>query len=223
MKVKIFLFASIAILCVACEKSDQIVNGGDHFPRMNIELVKFTDNKYRECIMGEQVPGLVRLPQHLGKPVAVDLLIGSQPYMVELPNGYWVKNWKWPVGLLNRSTTILLPYKWETITNWSQTWDIPDTILEYDQYIADFREIKRVDIDKFLALNTDVNRNSALYGILYLLPKCFDRYNSIEDIPEEEKDSYYMCIQEQDSLHAIYVQRLTDIINNGGFDELCAK
>ena len=232
MRNMLLLFVMV-LLGSGCEKTEQIslngngdtdLNGnGDTDPRMCIELVKFTDNKYRECILGEQIPGMIRLPQHLGKPVALDMLIGSQPFTIELPNGYWVKDWKWPVELLKRSTTAVLPYKWETLTSWSQTWDMPDTIWGYDQCIADYRYIKREDIDKYLSLNTDVKRDSFLYTTLYLLPLSFDRCDSVKELPEEGKELYYKCIHEQDSLHTIYVQRLIDVTNKGGFEQITHK
>ncbi|MBO7457659.1 MAG: hypothetical protein J6T80_00180 [Paludibacteraceae bacterium] len=200
-------------------------SGGDDEPEMRMSLVKFTNDIYREYILATAFSDNARM-RATSPPVAEELILGTIPYSVKLPNGYWVIDWRWESGqIVYYWGNVLLPYKWDTFTHWYQTWELPDNPMPFEQYIAESGGVGRRDIDKILGVNLDIqNKTDHRWQQLYCLPRVYAlHYVSMQDVPEEEKESYLNTIHEQDSLHTLYVQRLTEIINNGDFDKVYHK
>lgn len=221
----------MAFLLTSCEKpanpsedntvapSDSINDkGGANEPDSPFELVKFTDDKYREYILAaNQVTYACLLTS---KPnVAEELIVGTIPCDIKLPNGYWVINWRWCPVMLWSDICVLLPYKWETLKHWNQTWNLPDTIMPFHQYIEDVGFTSRRVIDEYLSLNQDVKPFSHEESILYkYYGGWYDSMNEISN--DEDKDEYLKYIYLQDSLHIVYAQRLAEIINKGDFEKV---
>ena len=223
MKTKtILLLLLTGCMFISCEKPD---NGdkGDFEPWMSMQLVKFTDDKYREYILAEHIGDNPVRMRGKTPPVVEELIVGTIPYSVKLPNGYWLIDWRWD-SFIYRPSNILLPYKWETLTHWSQTWDMPEDPLAFDDYFEDVGCVARRTIDNFLGINLTVSRYSAYGDLLYNCPRLFGRgFMSDKDIPSAEREHYYECVHQQDSLHEIYTQRLIEIINNGDFEKVYNK
>lgn len=205
---------------MSCEKPD---NGdkGDFEPWMSMQLVKFTDDMYREYILAEHIGDNPVCMRGKTPPVVEELIVGTIPYSVKLPNGYWLIDWRWD-SFIYRPSNILLPYKWETLTHWSQTWDMPENPLAFDEYFEEVGGVTRRTIDTFLGINLNVSRYSEYGDLLYNLPYG-TRFMSDKDIPSAEREHYYECVHQQDSLHEIYTQRLIEIINNGDFEKVYNK
>ena len=107
------------------------------------------------------------------------------------------------------------------MTHWNQTWPMPEEIIPFHDYIVEVGGVRRRNIDKLLSLNNDVKSGTEEYFFLYSVPMVFERgYRTKDDILDFEKESYFTYVYQQDSLHAIYVQRLKDIIANGDFEKV---
>lgn len=231
MKTKSILLLLLAgCMLMSCEKpntqntEDAGSHGNSEEPWMSMQLVKFTDEQFREYILAEQIgDGPVRMR---GKtpPVVEELIVGTIPYSVKLPNGYWLIDWRWGNLFIYRPSNVLLSYKWETLTHWSQTWDMPENPLAFDEYFEEVGGVVRRTIDNFLGINLDVSRYSAYGDKLYNRPWLFGRrFMSDKDIPSAEREHYYECVYQQDSLHDLYTRRLIEIINNGDFEKVYNK
>ena len=211
------------ILYKSCEKPD---NGdkGDFEPWMSMQLVKFTDDMYREYILAEYIGDNPVRMRGKTPPVVEELIVGTIPYSVKLSNGYWLIDWRWGNSFIYRPSNILLPYKWETLTHWSQTWDMPENPLAFDDYFEEVGGVVRRTIDNFLGINLNISRYSEYGEKLYNRPQLFGMgFMSEQDIPSAERENYYECVYQQDSLHEIYTQRLIEIINNGDFEKVYNK
>lgn len=225
MKTKSFLCLLLMMVFYSCENSTPINlddDGDAPAPAWSIGLVKFTDDKYSEYIIAEHIIGDVNLRGGSKPAVVEELIVGASPYTIKLPNGYWVVDWKWPT-LFYKPTNVLLPYKWESLTSWNQTWNMPENPLSFNEYIADLGWVSRRTIDTYFSINLDVKRFSSLSNLLYETPRFLWNYLSEKDIPEQEKENYFGLIHQQDSLHEVYIQRLTEIINNGDFNKVYKK
>jgi len=231
MKFKnIFWLVIISFVFFSCEQpqtpqedhsGETISPGNDPEPYMSFLLVKFTDDKYRDYILAENI-GSVRMRGRV-PTLAEELIVGTIPYSVKLPNGYWAVDWRWGNAFIYRPSNVLLHEKWETLTHWNQTWELPENIIPFDDYIADCGCVCRRTIDNHLSINLDVKRWSDLDFMLYELPWVWWQYNSVADIPANEKEVYMSEVLRQDSLHAVYIQRLTQIIESGDFQKVYNK
>lgn len=237
MKTRLLIFLMFVYGLASCEQSQISTNTenqtnpetpsdqGDVEPWMSMQLVKFTDDKYREYILAEHIgDGPVRMR---GKtpPVVEELIVGTIPYSVKLPNGYWLIDWRWGNSFIYRPSNVLLSYKWETLTHWSQTWDMPENPLAFDEYFEEVGGVTRRTIDNFLGINLNISRYSEYGDLLYNRPPLVfgGGFMSDKDIPSAEREHYYECVHQQDSLHEIYTQRLIEIINNGDFEKVYNK
>ena len=106
MKTKNFIWLLFfGIMLCSCEKqpaTNEPVggnggSGGDDEPEMRMSLVKFTDDAYREYILATAFSDNARM-RATSPPVAEELILGTIPYSVKLPNGYWVIDWRWESG-----------------------------------------------------------------------------------------------------------------------------
>ena len=210
------LTALFGLFLCSCE-NDAIGNSTP--PHMGMQLIKFTDDQYSEYILAWSNNGVMKM--RVGRaPVVEELVIGKNPYSVKLPNGYWVIDWKWGNNLVWPESA-LLPYKWETLTHWGQTWDVSDNILSPNVYRIDYAQVYRRTIDNQLSINQDIDRTTFEGAMLYDLPASWgQKYKREADIPDGAKEWYFEDIRRQDSLHAIYVQRLIRIVENGDFDKV---
>ncbi len=216
----IFLTVILGSMLCSCERDGEAGKNVPPEPYFSIDLVKFTDDKYSELILAEHRSTLVTMRGGT-PPVVEELIVGKSPYTTKLSNGYWVVDWKWDSRLYYPPSTIMLPYKWETLMHWQQRWDMPDNTQPLNACIADYAGVYRLTIDNLLSVNTDINVNTPEWHELYLVPMVWaQNYLSEKDIREEEEETYYRHIHMQDSLHAIYVQRLIQIIDNGDFDKV---
>ncbi len=215
MKAKAIILLCVSLLTlVGCEE-----NPGTP-PYFGIKVVKFTDDKYRENILAEYITDSVRM-RGSQPPVIEELIVGSNPFAVKLPNGYWVVDWRWQGIFIYPSSNVLLPDKWETLSHWNQTWELPVERLPFKKYIADYGIVTRRALDNLLGINLNVERWSSLDELLYESPWVWGcGYQTENDIPDDEKVLYYECVRQQDSLHTIYVQRLIEVINNGDFKKV---
>ncbi len=231
---KIYFIFLVAMCCmfIACENQNaanenttepgtETGQGGDPEPYMSIGLVKFTDDTFREYILAEQIGDSPVGMRGKTPNVVEELIIGSIPYTVKLPNGFWLIDWRWGNAFIYRPSNVLLPYKWETLQHWNQTWDMPEKPLSFDEYFEEVGGVYRRTIDNYLGINLDESRYSQYGDMLYNIPWVSGRgFMSEKDIPAEERENYYECIHKQDSLHKIYVNRLIEIINKGDFDKV---
>ena len=197
-------------------------DNGDHEPEIALCLVKFTDDKYRDSIIAVNY-GDCAMMRKRSPYVIEELVVGTNPYSVKLPNGYWVVDWRWDGGFIYPPYDVLLPYKWETLTHWDQKWELPDKTLSFNQYMETWGFVLRRVIDAYFSLNQDVMPYSDEENLLYIGSPVGYHYVSEKDIPSDEKDYYFGMVHAQDSLHPIYVQRLLEIINNGDFDRVYNK
>ena len=196
-------------------------SGDDNAPWNFMQIVKFTNDEYRNYILAEQIGDFPVMMRGKTPPVVEELIVGSIPYCVKLPNGYWLIDWRWGGVFIYRPSNVLLSDKWETLIHWDQTWVMPENPLAFDAYIVDVGGVFIRTIDTYLGINLEVSRFSAYGDMLYNRPWVFGRnYVSEKDIPINEKEHYYDCIHQQDSLQKIYTQRLIEIINSGNFDKV---
>lgn len=223
MKTKtILLLLLTGCMFMSCEKPEDAY-GNSVEPWMSMQLVKFTDDKYREYILAEHIGDNPVCMRGKTPPVVEELIVGTIPYSVKLPNGYWLIDWRWD-SFIYRPSNILLPYKWETLTHWSQTWDMPEDPLAFDDYFEEVGGVVRRTIDNFLGINLTISRHSEYGDLLYNCPWLFGRgFMSDKDIPSAEREHYYECVHLQDSLHDLYTRRLIEIINNGDFEKVYNK
>ena len=217
-----------AIMIVGCDNNPSEVtpNGnstdvltGEPDPEAFLFLVKFTDDKYREQIIAENIYNPVRMRGEI-PPVVEELIVGTNPWANKLPNGYWIADWRWGNSFIYPSTNVLLSDKWESLTHWNQTWPMPEEIIPFHDYIVEVGGVNRRNIDTLLRVNTDVKRGSELDYMLYQVIGGVGNFKKDIDIPEDLKKEYYSIIRQQDSLHQIYVQRLIDITTNGDFEKV---
>lgn len=188
-------------------------------PENVLLVVKFTDDKYRNYILAENILTPVRMRGSV-PPVVEELIVGTIPYSTKLSNGYWIVNWRWGTNFIYPPSNILLPDLWESLTHWNQTWEIPADPLPFNAYIADYGFVRRRIVDSLLSINEDVEKWSDMDYLLYESPGIWEQYVCEKDIPAQNKDRYFTIIHQQDSLHAIYVQRLIEITNNGDFKKV---
>lgn len=187
-------------------------------PTVSMMLVKFTDDKYREYILAEHISGPDVQMRGSYPPVVEELIMGKIPYTVKLPNGYWLIDWRWGITFIYRPSNVLLPYKWETLTHWNQKWEMPTNPLSFHEYIESVGYVKRRTLDTYLGINMDSSRYECR---LYLQPYVYSAgYVSEKDILTEERDWYFSTIHFEDSIQAIYTQRLIDVIDSGNFDKV---
>lgn len=234
-KLKLLWLPICACMLLSCESQKDPINinpsstdrttelGGPE-PSMCMMLVKFTDDNYREYILAEQIGDYPVQMRGTTPPVVEELIVGTIPYEKKLSNGYWLVNWRWGDTFIYKPSNVLLPYKWETLMHWNQTWDMPENPLSFSDCIAELGFVPRRSIDTNLGLNMDVSRYSEYGLMLYDLPYVYAKgYMSEKDIPDEVRDVYFNYIHQQDSLHDVYTDRLIDIINNGSFDNVYKK
>ena len=225
MKYHLFIFLiSAPLLFISCEKQYNGNNSdeGDREPEAAIMLVKFTDDSYREYILAEKIGESSVHMRGTTPPVIEELIVGTIPYDIKMPNGFWAVNWRWGISFIYPPSNVLLPDKWETLTHWSQTWEMPEKKPVFKDYIEEVGIIPRKTIDTYLGINLDVSVYSPEGWFLYDYP-WNSSYTTEDEIPDTERALYYTKIHQQDSLHQIYVQRLTDIINSGDFDNVYKK
>lgn len=229
---KIAIFTSLCIASMilfnSCdpnsnEQFENLDNQGDHGdsePESVLLLVKFTNDDYREQIIAEKIADLPITMRGSKPPVVEELIVGTIPYTDKLPNGYWIVNWRWGDYFIYQPSNILLPDKWERLEHWNQTWEVPKSSIPFKEYIEDFGFIRRRKIDAYLSINTDIQRDSELAISLYSRSWIIEQYVSEKNIPDNVKEHYFSTVYQQDSLHALYVQRLTEITDNGDFEKL---
>lgn len=227
---KLCILSATLLILVGCKDNPSEVtpneNNNTEVPTSEPEqevflfLVKFTDDKYREQIIAENIYNPVRM-RGATPPVVEELIVGTNPWATKLPNGYWIADWKWGNSFIYPSTNVLLPDKWESLTHWTQTWPMPEEIVPFHDYIVEVGSVRRRSIDTLLSINKDVKSGTEEYFFLYGIPVVYGRgYMNKEDIKDFEKDSYFTYVHQQDSLHEIYVQRLMDITTNGDFQKV---
>lgn len=197
-------------------KKDSINQGEANEPEMALELVKFKDNKYREYILAEYITQSVTMRGDV-PPLAEELIVGTIPYSIELPNGYWAIDWRWGLSFIYPPSNILLPYTWSSLKHWNDTWEKPHEYIKFNEYIEEIRFVDRRSIDEYSSIYITDEREAYQH---YSIPYIYWKYTSISEIAEEDKKLYYNEVYRQDSLHSAYIEHLIDIINKGAFDSV---
>lgn len=229
---KLCILIATLLVFVDCKKNgDDIVpeentsTCGDRDPEAWLTLVKFTNDKYRDQIIAYKGTDSATMNWRCTYPPLIEeLIVGTSPFTHQLPNGYWIMTWRWEDVYIYPTRNILLPYKWESFTHWSQKWPMPEDIVSFKDFIVEVGGVDRRTIDEHLSQNTNVKSGTEEYFFLYDYPVVHSRnYIREDDISTDEKEWYFTYVHQQDSLHEIYVQRLIDITNKGDFEKVYKK
>ena len=222
----ISVLVAVLLVLSSCEHDDA---GPIEVSYRSLRLVKFTDDRYSENILAERYRNqdLLALPGNGKSWVLEELLVGQSPYTVQLSNGYWIIDWKWSRGLALSESSFILPYKWETLTSWGQKWEMAGSLLPVQENIISSGDVYRRTIDNYFSINKDMDirlgegEGFMLYIAEYMQPmEGYTRLVEQTNSSESAKEKYYNAIHVEDSLHAIYVQRLIEIVENGDFDKV---
>ena len=185
---------------------------------MRITILKFSSAEYinfvsakKEIIEGEvfyKIGGVGYTCQ--------ELYLGTSPYIV-LPKGYYMIDWKWSF-IFHNPGNYLIDVKWEEVENRQQKWPSNTKILSTDFIIHDggWRATSYRGIDKTLNIDPPTEMDSKFPYIPadYLEKDWMGKYNSLDEIPESQREEYLKLVKYQDSLQNVYVERLSQIILN---------
>jgi hypothetical protein len=237
--VRLFLLALLSVFVAACDKKNDLqekVNpteneGGGGLstaPERCLEIVRFVNDEYRNCIIAETFDYKTARMRGSGNrpPLVEEFIIGSNPFSVQLPNGYWVIDWRWDTFFIYPPTNVLIKSPWEDLHGWYDTFDLASYphLFTFSDYIEDFGFIRRRDLD---SINNRIVKDKQEAQILYdsEFAWSFGSRNCkyLTDLPMEDRESYLDFVKQQDSIHAYYVESLKEIVLNERLEDIIIR
>ena len=224
---KIFLFIT-AISCIlllpSCEKTEtQEQETYTPMPTyMVITMLKFSSPHYLDYVITKKDKSGDDVFYKIGGVggSCQELYLGSSPY-IELPKGYYMLDWKWGRGIINIPENYLIDVKWEEVENRQQKWpsDIRIISTDFINQNGGWLATSYENIDKVLHIAPPKEMDSKFPNVPadYLQKDWMGRYNSIEEVPESQREEYLELVKYQDSLQEVYIERLSQIMQMDDF------
>ena len=146
-----------------------------------------------------------------------ELFLGTNPY-INVTDNYYVIDWKWG-NFMYEPYNVLLDLKWEDVIDRQQIWDINYPTLSFNQTIT-WGDITREKIDKYL--NIEPAPLDSIYGVStdYLRPWFIGKFSTLPDVPDDIAIEYHKEVARQDSLQRVYIERLSQIIEESAIEKL---
>lgn len=200
----------------SCESNSSIPS--DHQPfSMYMNVVKFTSPEYLNYVVVEK--DYWGDEEHLCKirfsgRACEELYIGSSPY-IALPNGYYVIDWKWG-DFIYPATNFLIDVKWSEVEDRQQKWEYP-SIYFTSHFIKEWGYVHYKSIDTYM--NTISARNSD-----YSMPEWIEYSHAtttFQGMSDSAIEKYKEKVRYQDSLRDVYIERLSQIIQEGALSKVC--
>ena len=215
-KVYLYIVATCCILLLqSCESRQKRWDAMP--PYMVITVLKFSSPQYLDYVVAKKEKSEDNEFYKIGGVggTCKELYIGHSPY-IALPKGYYTLDWKWGRGIINRPENYLIGIKWEEVENRQQKWPLNTTIISSDFITHDsgWRATSYELIDKALniAPPTEMDSKFPYIPADYLRKDWMGRYNSLEEIPESQREEYLEWVRYQDSLQEVYIERLSQVI-----------
>lgn len=205
---------SFIILLQSCEPERELSEKMP--PYMDIAILKFSSPQYLDYVIVKKEKSEDNEFYKIGGVggSCQELYLGSSPY-IALPKGYCMLDWKWGRGIINTPENYLIDVKWEDVENRQQKWQSNTRIISSD-FIPDggWRATSYEWIDKALNVTPPTEMDSEFPDVPadYLRKDWMERYNSLEEIPESQREEYLELVKYQDSLQDVYVERLSQLI-----------
>lgn len=156
-----------------------------------------------------------------------DLFLGTSPY-IHLADNYYLLDWKWDLHLCPEC--VLLPCKWNEVSNRYQTWKREGgSIASITEFVDEILYTSREEIDQYLEITpapaskewwSESKRYPSLSADHEIpwFPK--DSYTTVASLPDTlynkeyvyTKKDFFAEVERQDSLQKVYVERLKSIM-----------
>lgn len=216
----ILLQLCLAVAFSSCETSREIID--DPTPMMFITVIKMAAPEYLNYVVVEKdyrEPELCKIRS--SGAACQELYLGSSPY-IPLPDDYYLIDWKWGTFIYEPSN-FLINVKWTDITSRYQKWEYGSNIIS-DHFLKAWGGASFKNIDKFLGIAPPPIDSlvSSYIPADYVRPWWFYQYNSLNDIPDSEKEEYMLKVKHMDSLQNVYKERISRIIEEGKLEKLGA-
>lgn len=237
-KVENLIVIVIALSLLSC--GAELKNGPSDFDRhiMCIDIVKFSSPEYSQYVVAEKVAitfdtidtkyGYSLTAKEYGYKIRSDggvyqeLFLGKSPY-IELPNNYFIVDWKWG-DFIYEPSNILLNVKWDEVQDRQEIWEIDSKIVT-SHFITSWGSVSREDIDKYLNITHSVIDSDYNIPAEHVRPWFLGKYNSISEMSDSIGENYTLKeyqqeVQKQDSLQNIYVERIAQLIEEGALERV---
>lgn len=203
-------FFCCAFLLVACESHNQTSYAGDTEPSIHVCIVKFTAPNYKDSVVVEKDDegDSCQIRKIGGYGTCQELFLGTSPYLA-LPDGYYLVDLKWGDFFYYN---FFINVNWKEVKDRMQKWEYPPENVN-KHFVSDLRKISCRAIDKYFGEQFG-NRN-------YVIPNL--SYHTISDVPSFELQNFYKEVAIQDSLQDVYLERLSQIINDSALDRVRHK
>lgn len=233
MKIKFYLFPILALILIACESpSPEMPDLGI----MGMQLVRFKSSEHIQYVAVEEVP--VEFDTIKGYPsdklvgtksaykirgaggVCQELFLGHSPY-IELVNDYFLVDWKWG-NFIYKPSNVLIDVAWQGVQDRQQIWDLQTDVIS-SNFIYKWGSTNRADIDRYLNI-TPAPDKDYLFNVStdHARPVFLGKYHTLSDLDKGQYtvDDYMHEVARQDSLQNVYIERLKQIIQDGGLKEV---
>ena len=206
-----FYFAIVACLAVLLQACDQNTPAADPQPAGGglLRIIKFKSPEYADFVVVEKTFNGDSCHIRQVHNIIIEVAIGSSPY-IALPDDYYAVDWKWG-QLIYPPTNFLIDVKWNEVTDSHQKWEYPSKYITSDIFkVWGYTAYKT--IDSFL--NIEVANP---YD--YTRPDWVDEklpFHHYSDLPK----AYKAEVRREDSLQNVYVERLSQIINEGNMKKV---
>lgn len=207
---------AIVLFAVTACSNQNIPTPEEPLVKMGIHVVKFESPEYLDYVIAGRCDYKDSLFSILGCGfTAQDLYIGSSPY-IALSDDYYAIDWKW--GSFIYGAYYLLNIKWEDVKDRHLQWT-GDKVVLSSGFIKEMHGGTYEEIDQFLNIAPPpVMDESSYYPREYLRPGLSNL--PLSSFADSTQQRIIVETKYQDSIHAIYVERISRIIEEGRMKEL---
>ena len=225
MKKTMFLLVLSTCIFIACTpKNNPVIEEPvveEPLVKMGITVVKLSSPEYLDYVIAD-------ICNHKDSLFAIrnedypaqELFLGSSPY-IALSNDYYAVDWKWG-SFIYTPTNYLLSVKWEDVMDRKQQWGWEKMKLSSGFILKEGGNSYEA-IDKFLNIAPPPIKDSTICNYLpkeYCIPLWLLSIHSLSEISDSVMLQQYLNeVKYQDSLQNIYVERLSQIIEEGRLEE----
>ncbi len=210
MKTRYYFLFILFPLFVGCNGNKPIP---PYISLYNTLVVKFSKPEYKDYIYAERYGDEeYRFREEGYRSVADEFYAGKCPY-IDLGEGYYLTDWKWPWHIYSDDVVLKLP--WSEMTSRDQRFG-KDTVEIFPwPYIEEQYTVYFYDIDNYLnILKHEIPNDGDIDFFAYSYNwMCTEKNKYIKG----DREEYERCVARCDSIQAEYVQKLRWIVESGNF------